>query len=431
MPPFRLFVLALAILVTGPPIKALAQTSPPVPTSRMPVIHLDALIREALESNLRLRVTRLDAVARRARVPGAGTLPDPLFEVTYQPAPVLTARGAQRSLWRIQQVIPYPQKRRLRAEIAGAEADVGESRTGVFAADVVLQIHEIYYELYRSQQRTLLLKEFQTDLRRFEDVTVTRYAVGREAQPSILKVQLERNAINLRLELLRENRRSTVAQLAELLDRPDMADLGGRIELPQAHLLEGTLEMALDLLPEAREARHETQLQELKVSLAVRDFKPDFSLGLTYFDIASRGVTATMTGQDAVAITAGIRIPMWRDRLRSNLDAARAARSAVDAQYEALILDVQTQSTSLRENGARQKGQLELIDGVLLPQAEAAVESSLTLYSTGEVGFLDVIDSQRTLLELRLSRIETLVRYLNTAATFERVMGRFPANEIN
>ncbi len=431
MPSFRLFVLALAILVTGLSSKALAQNSPPAPASREPVIHLDELILEALERNPRLRATRLDAIARRARVLGAGTLPDPLFEVTYQPAPVLTARGAQRSQWRIQQVIPYPKKRSLRADIAGVEADVGESRAGVLAADVVLQIHEVYYELYRSQQRAALLKEFQTDLRQFEDVTVTRYAVGREAQPSILKVQLERNAINLRLELLGEQRRSTVARLAALLDRPDMGDLGGRIELPEAHLLEGTLQAALDLLPEAHEARLETRLQDLRVSLAERDFRPDFSLGLTYYDIGSRGVTATMTGQDAVAITAGIRIPMWRDRLRSNLDAARAARGAVDAHYEALILDVQTQTTSLRENGARQRRQLELIDGVLLPQAEAAVESSLTLYATGEVGFLDVIDSQRTLLELRLSRIETLVRCLNTAAAFERAMGRFPTHETN
>ena len=66
---------------------------------------------------------------------------------------------------------------------------------------------------------------------------------------------------------------------------------------------------------------------------------------------------------------------------------------------------------------------LDLYNEGLLVQAQSALESALSAYSTGTLDFLNLLDSLRTLLHVRLGYVEQQSNYQQTLAALERSVG--------
>lgn len=389
------------------------------------ILRLDALIQDALSSNPSLRAAHLRADALATETLEARTLPNPTAGLSYQPRPILTARGYQRSQWRFEQMIPFPGKLRLRGEVAELGAEVAESEAGIVAEDLVFEIKSAYDELYRVQEQANLIRQFQAELRNFEEAAATQYEVGKGLQQSILKAQLERNALNIRLEKLGEEGHSALERLAFLLDQPDLSGLRGKavVRSPDVMLEGNVLKRALAARPEAEALRSEIDRSDRRVDLAVREFLPDFMVSVNYFDIGEGGPMPTATGRDAVALNVGVKLPLWVGKQRSNLEQARLERNHAEARLQSLRTSIRTEIEDLRSRIARQRQQLNLLENDLILQARTTVEATLSAYSTGRTSFLDLLDAERMLFNLRMEQVDTRTRYLKTTAALERALG--------
>ncbi len=389
------------------------------------VLRLEDLIETALRTNPALHAAYLRADAMATESLEARTLPDPMAGFTYQPRPILTARGYQRSQWRFEQAIPFPGKLRLRGEVAELGAEVAASEAGIVAEDMILQIKQAYDELYRVQEQARLVEEFQAELRNFEEAAVTRYEVGDGLQQSILKAQLERNALKVRLEKLAEEGRTAMERLAFLLDLPDLSDLEGRVlaRSPAVGRSDDLFERALSARPEVDALRIEIDQSERGIDLARREFLPDFMLSIHYFDIGATSSMPTATGRDAVALNVGVKIPLWLGKQRANLQQAKLERGRAEARLQSMRTSIRTEIENLTHRLERQERQLALLEQNLLPQARTTVEATLSAYGAGRTGFLDLLDAERMLFTLRMEQVDTRVRYLQTSAELERALG--------
>jgi cobalt-zinc-cadmium efflux system outer membrane protein len=56
-------------------------------------------------------------------------------------------------------------------------------------------------------------------------------------------------------------------------------------------------------------------------------------------------------------------------------------------------------------------------------QSQSALESALSAYSTGKLDFLNLLDSERMLLQARLAYVEQQSNYQKTLAALERAVG--------
>lgn len=393
------------------------------------VLHLDSLLAEVQRSNPTLQARRLEARALTTRARQVSALPDPSVGLTYQPRPILTARGYQRSQWRLEQTIPFPGKRRLREEIADLSADVGSSETDAFGQDLELTVKKAYYELYRVQEQERVLTDFQDRLRSFEEAALSQYEVGSGTQQAVLKAQLERSRLEVRRKQLAEDRRSATEILARLLDRPNTDGLTDpvRVEDPGWPANnERSTELALRQRPEAEALRQAALQSDRKIALARRAFFPDISLSLTYMDLGAGGLSPAMTGRDAVSLGAGLKIPLWRDRLDAQVEEARLQKRRVEAQYRALESTLRAQIADLQGRLDDQREQLDLLVDTLIPHAETTLEATLSAYTADRADFLDLLDAERTLFALRMDEQETRVRFYNTNAELQRTLGGGP-----
>jgi len=419
-PLFRVVaVVAAVVLLSTSPV--CAQPAP----SDTTVLNLDDLLHEVEAANPSLQAARLRAEALRTERAQASAWPDPMVGVAYQPYSIVTARGPQRAQWQVQQQIPLPGTRRLRAEVAGLQAEVADAEAATVARDLSLQVKEAYYTLYRVQEQMRLIRRFQSELDGFESSAAAQYEVGRGTQQAILKAQIERGRLALRLEQLAEERASAQQRLARLTGRTDTEGLAGavRVAPPDAPPLQDPVATALQQRPEADALRRTQQRANREEALARKAFWPDLTVGLQYVDIAASDLTPTMTGRDALAVRLGITVPLWRDDLNAQVREARIEARRAETQLDALQLDIRMRLGDLRQRLQRQRRQLTLLNDTLIPQAETALEATLNAYSTGRTDFLDLLDAERTLFQLQMEYEATYVRSLKTVAALERTLG--------
>lgn len=427
----RLFwvVAGLAATALSFILPAYAQPAP----SDTTVLRLDELLREVEAANPSLRAARLRTEALRTKRAQVSALPDPTVGAAYQPYSIVTARGPQRSQWQLQQHIPFPGTRRLRGEVAGLQAEVASADAATVAQDLALQVKDTYYTLYRVQEQERLIRRFQEELDGFESSASAQYEVGRGTQQAILKAQIERGRLTVRLEQLAEERASAQQRLARLLGRSGTEGLAGtvRVTLPDAVPLQNGVAAAFQQRPEADALRRTRQRADRAEALARKAFWPDVTVGLQYVDIQSADLTPTMTGRDALAISLGIKVPLWRGKLRAQVDEAQIEARRAETQLEALQLDIRTRLNDLQQQRRRQQRQLALLRDTLIPQAETALEATLNAYATGRTDFLDLLDAERTLFQLQMEYEATYARSLKAAAALERTLGVTALSELS
>ena len=388
---------------------------------------LNDLLEEVRANNPSLRVSRLEAEALATRSGQVSVLPDPSVMIGYQPYPLLTARGTQRSQWRIEQMVPYPGKLSLQGDIADLSAEIAGFEADTFEEDLLFEAKQTYYELYRVQQQEQLILAFQDRLENFEEAAAAQYEVGTGMQQAILKAQLEKNTLaRVQIELA-ERRRTAAETLARLLNRPtsDAFMAGVRVEAPPILRLDeaALLEIALRERPETDVLDAAARHADARIALARKQFMPDFGLNITYFDIGSADAPPTATGRDAVAIGATIKVPLQRGGLRARLEETRIRRIQVEARQEALETSFQTQIADLVSRLRGEAQQLALYREALIPQAETTLQATLSAYTTGRTDFLDLLDAERMLFSLGTGYEDTFARYLKMTAALERTLG--------
>lgn len=385
-------------------------------------LSLETVLRVAAEENPRLYAAQLRTRSLETRAGQVQALPDPTVGVSYFARPIVTARGEQRSQWRIQQAIPAPGTRSLQRDVARLDAEGSRAQAATVAQSIAADLHNTVYTLYRIQETIRLIERFQSDLDQFETVALAQYEAGTEGQPAVLKAQIERQRLDLRLEQLRADYASAANRLANLTGQPSLDRMALAIARPEAPPVPDA--SAPSDRPEIDALRADIEKAERRTDLARKERWPSFSVGLQYFDIADTGLTPTMDGRDALAISAGVSIPLWQGSTDAKVAEAQIDRRRASTNLDAFELDVRTRKAALRERLIRQQSQLQQLRATLIPKAEMTVESALSSYQTGRADFLDLLDAQRTLFQLQQDHATLYTRYLSSHADFRYVTGQ-------
>ncbi len=107
------------------------------------------------------------------------------------------------------------------------------------------------------------------------------------------------------------------------------------------------------------------------------------------------------------------------------LIAAREGYRKIENRVEASIRSLAHRLESVGE-------QISLFEKVLLPQAEQAVRSTEAAYSSGSLGVLELLDSERISLDVRTGLARLQSDYMKALADMERAIGApFPSQPAN
>jgi outer membrane protein TolC len=319
----------------------------------------------------------------------------------------------------VQQEFPWFGKRPLREGIAKKDAEAGRWELDTLTRDMVLRVKEIYHDLYALQQAIRITRQEEEVIRRIVKVAETMYTTGDRAQVDAIKAQTEATMLKQRLLEMLAQEATLKAKLNTLLNRRADTPLGEAVTPPQAVSIEDAnslFTLAVSNRPEVQATQVQVERYEMEKKLMAKESVPDYRLGVEYRDFAH--------GDDMVMFTVSVDLPLWRSKYRAQVREAEKMRVASQAARQAAerqtALDVQ--DTSFRLLTAQRT--LELYKAELIPQAEARFAASEAGYRTGKTDFMDLLESERFLLDARIMAVMAEGNLGTQSARLERAVGR-------
>jgi outer membrane protein, heavy metal efflux system len=403
-----------------------AAAVPPIGTGLSGPQPVEQLIPIALAQNPQVQAARKRLEAAAHQVPVAASLPDPMLGVTGFPAPVQTAAGQQEFALAFNQKLPFYKKLQTASCAAESQANVARAQLAAVELATIEQVQMAYYELYYLQQANDITKIEQQELTRIRDAANGRYKATLTSQQDVLRAELELSNTENELIRLRQQLDSARAMLARVLHVSPQTELQAVDEvLPEEapRDLAWLEEQAVAARPELHVQLAALARDRQKAQLARLESVPDLTLGATWIDVSTAGISPVRNGNDAVLLTAGINLPLYRNRIDSSVKSMEAQAVATAREYDALRDGTVEQVADLFARAQSQQDMLVLLREDILPKARQTYEVSNSAYSVGEVDFLQLIDNFRQLLryELSYARLEASLR--QTLAELERVVG--------
>ena len=406
--------LAAFLLVAG---TALAQTERK--------LEIDPLVRELLARNPEVLAAQKRYEAARQRPVQDGALPDPRFSVGWNssgnplPGAGLGTEPVANIGAMVSQQIPYPGKRRLRAESAGKEALVEFENYQSVQLSAISRLKQAYYRLQHAQAMGRVLDKNRDLLTAILRVSESRYQAGRGMQQDVLKAQTQISLLEVRRLQIEREQKARTAEINSLLARPVASPLPPAPE-PLTHpgmhgSLEQLLRAAVENSPAVRRDQREIERSETAVRLARKEYFPDFTLNGGYYNMGSMPAM--------YMVRMDLNVPL---QLRKRRAAVTQQQAGVEQARSTYAADEQTIAARIQDEWQSAETALKLsnlYDTTVLPQAYLTLQSSLAGYETGGVDFLSVLSNFGMVLEYEMNRHEEMQNYHLAETRMEELAG--------
>jgi outer membrane protein TolC len=438
----------LAIAVLGGPVGVVSaapqEVMPSAQVGPSPEFYaaepaLQQMVERALEAHPGLNEAAARYRATLQKVPQVTALPDPMVSFGQMLRSVETRVGPQLNAVMFSQAFPWFGKLDLRGQLVVKEAAATFETWQARQRDVIAQVKVAFYNLGYVDTAIRVADEEQSLLEHYERLAQDRYASGQGLQQAVIRVQAELTRILNRLYVLRQQRQTLAARLNTLMDQaPEAPVRPVRLAAPPTETAT-TLDFS-DLYALGETNRHEIKAadalierSERSVVLAKKNYWPDIVVGAGLVNVGTRGDPAGIAspppdnGKNAWTVSVGVTLPIWRDKLKA---AVRQAGEEMTARQESRATLVNDLEFAVRDQVIRLQTlaeQIRLVKDVLLLQAREAQRSTEAAYQTGQVGVIDLLDSERVLLDVRLMNERQRADYLVALTELERAVGtRFP-----
>lgn len=358
--------------------------------------------------NPQLQALQAEAQAADARIYPAGALPDPMASVQLRgidpDGPTLLPGNVGSTTYMLQQRFPLWGKRGLSRDVARQAAGAAHLERDAAALELLAQAEQAYVRYWHAREAVTVIDRLIALLDQVEEIAGVRYALGMAAQQDSIRAQVEHTAMQReriqRLAVRREAMAALNAALGRRADAP-LAEPATQpvLAVPDPALDDALLRLERSAHPAVQASEAMAAAARSNVELERRNRYPDITLGVGSMQRGNR--------VDSYELMLQVEIPFQQRARRERERESRLLEDAALARAEATRVDLQGRlgAAWARWTGARE--QRALIEGTLLPQADANFKSALASYQVGEVDFGTLLAALSAWQGADLARVDT------------------------
>lgn len=398
--------------------------APRSPEPSTPALTLDEVERIALAANPEVAVAARRIAIAEAHVPAAGALDDPVAMYRGWGVPLENPwdYNQAQNMFSISQTLPGVGKRALRTNVAESDVDISKAQLEQVRLEVRVRVHKAFDDLLLAQDELRIHDQHVDIARQAIEAARIKYAVGKVSQQDILKAQV--TLTGLAEHMIRFDRDADLARarLNTLLGRDPAAPLNVHgdyavlVALPAAQALE---ELALESRPDLVAARAAAERSHKEQTLAKRAYLPDFTVSAGYMLMPS----GTNMRNDYM-VEGSMNLP-WLNHRKHDAEIAEATATATEQDAELVAVRNaafgQIQEALVEAGAAQQLA--HMYHDELQPQAEATLQASVIAYENDKTDFLDLLDSQMTVVDVDLAWFQAVADFDTRLADLELATG--------
>lgn len=403
-------------LASAPVILASAKSAPYVRT-----LNMRAAMRRSVRHSPVLRAVSEEINARQGEAFQAGRRPNPELETeveNFGGSGGFSGFGAAETTIGLAQSIELGGKRLKRLRVA--ELDVSLANWDYEAARLTIasQTLQAFVDVLAAQERLAIRREFETITSRLTDTVSERVKAGKVSAVELNRAEVEQARATVAVREVQANLDVARRQLALFWGAraPDFGKAVGRLaatnHLPSPERFNTYLERNPNVARWADEIAQRQASFELERARRI----PNLTVGA--------GVRRfEETGDSAVVAGFSIALPFF-DRNRGNIDAASARIAKSLYEHSAAKIDLRSRFVEAYGLLRASEAKLRALESKVLPKAKEAFDAIERGYREGKFDLLNVLDAQRSLIEVRLDVVNTQAEFHKAKAVIEGLIGR-------
>lgn len=312
------------------------------------------------------------------------------------------------------QNLSFPTKVMAAGRVAMGDAQAAGKRFAANKFDLQKQVLTAWLD-YALMAERVRIAEANVSLLRLIHETASKRVQAGGMQQDLLKAGVELRMAEDELKTMQSQLPQMQAMLNGMLARDPDAQLSPPAHLPEARRLpaddKAILAIGVNDSPELAMLARRTMAREAALDLALQQFIPDIN--------PVAGLTGSIERFVGAMVTLPTAIPMIQGQIRE----ARAMLRANEAMTRQTRLDRNAQFVAALYALRNSERQMKLFEDQIMPTSKRVLENTRQAYSAGTVGFVELIDSQRTLLEVREIIAEARVARDKRIAELEALAG--------
>jgi cobalt-zinc-cadmium efflux system outer membrane protein len=375
----------------------------------------------ALLHNPGLEVFSWELRAREAAILQQGLRPNPVLGAKVEnvagSAPMNEFEEAVTTL-RISQLIELGAKRIKRTRLAQQNYALSTWDYETKRLDTITQVTRRYIEVLADQQQEALAQQTLALAQQLHGIVKDRARVGViptvEVDKALVRVSIEQ----IRLHTAQQTLQSTRQQLSALWGNAQprftvaLGELKTVDDIPTQEQLMQSVSENPDIARWSTEIAQRQAALDWAQSLAIPSVT--VGAGLRRFNALNENVMVFELGLPLPVIN---RHQGTRQQARYNL--LKAAAQQRDARIK-----VQTSLVSHYRKLASAHHEANTLRDITLPAARAAYDAARQAFEQGLTNYIDVLDAERTLVDVESQYIEALSAYHQTTAVLEGLIGQ-------
>lgn len=412
--------LATFLLLISARERVVAAEAPPAPLLRG-VVTVEQAIEAALTHNPELAATQVDVGIRDALALQAGLRPNPTVGAEAEDV----AGSGRRTGWNegqttlsVSQPLELGGKRHKRQRSAELERDVVSWEIAIRRRALVLEVRRAFTATLLAQERLALINELVGIAEgsvRSVGATVEAGAVSpverNRAEVSLSRARASRLAASRDLARARSVLATSWGEPSALFERV-AGTLKPIVTLAPLETLLPDIETIPDLV------RADTEVEQRQAALSFEQSRriPDLTL-------VAGGRHYAADGGGALVFGFSLPLPLF-DRNQGNILAAARAITQAQLEHTAVAVTAETRARQAYAAVEATAEQAKVLRDETIPQAERAFAGARDAYARGLFRYLEVLDTQRTLFELRAEYLAALANYYDASAELSRWVER-------
>ncbi len=393
-------------------------------TTAGPALMLDEVERISLAENPEIAVAARKVAAAEAHIPLVGSLDDP--QVMYRGWQVPLTHpydyNSAQNMLMLGQSFPGRGKRGLRTTIARSDVDLARDDLEQARLHVRVNARKAFFEMLHAQDEIRIHDQHVGIAQQAIEAARIKYSVGKIPQVEILKAQLA--LTRLAEHMIRFDRDSEVARarLNTVMGRqPEtpievQGDYAVNTPLPP---LEALVSSAMQARPDLAEALTAEAKSRKELDLTKKVMMPDFNVAAGYMLMPSG-----QSPRNNYVVEGSMTLP-WLNRNKHDAEAREGAAAISEKSAEVTAIKAEALGQieeSLAEARAAQR-LARVYQDSLKPQADQTLHAAVVAYENDQASFLDLLDSQMTVVDVDLASIDALADFNMKIADLEMSVG--------
>ncbi len=374
----------------------------------------DSVVDAAIATAPSLREIDARIAAARARVSGAGTLPNPMLMAGVQNRQIdLSSDPMTMYMVGASQTFVRRERRETQQRAAALDVQQLERERDVRVAEVRRDVLIAYDEAAAAANQIAANEEIATLVASTGDAARIRYESGFSPQIDIIRAKLEETNVRHAILMQRGALQQARARLRALLLLPADAEIPS---FALSHSMEhhgATSVPKVQAAPSTAVAEAAAARAEAEIRMAKLIAKPDVNLEASY------GFRPQF--KDMFSVVARIELPVRRTVIEPRIAQATAEHDAALAQIDVVRQQLQVEIGKAVAQRDEAVEQINLHVDLLVPEAKLGFDSALASYQSGKTSFDTVIGALQTYRSLRVDYYDFLRQLLVAEALIDAI----------